>query len=102
MNHAHRGKGHCCAQLPSAGAARGVKSHVDKTEVTLTQRQEGIQIPGTRWARGGPGERAGLHGASWLNRSGGAAEQQGRQAGGPYGGNRGDALTGFVVSHGLD
>lgn len=37
-------KGHCFAQLPSAGAAWGVESQIDKSEMTLKQRQEGCRL----------------------------------------------------------
>lgn len=36
-------KGHCFARLPSAGAAWGVESQIDKSEMTLKQRQEGCR-----------------------------------------------------------
>lgn len=36
-------KGHCLAQRRSAGAARGIESHGDKTEVT---KWGGVQSPG--------------------------------------------------------
>lgn len=72
-----RCKGHCLAQLPSAGAARGVKSHGDKTEMTLTQRRRGIRTRRTRWMRGTMGKWDWLHGASSLNKDARAAEQEG-------------------------
>lgn len=37
-------KGHCFAQLPSAGAAWGVESQIDKSEMTLKQRQDGCRL----------------------------------------------------------
>lgn len=37
-------KGHCFAQLPSAGAACGVETQIDKSEMTLKQRQEGHRL----------------------------------------------------------
>lgn len=39
-------KGHCFAQLPSARAARGVESQIDKSQMTLKQKAGGLQ---TRW-----------------------------------------------------
>lgn len=72
-----RRKGHCLAQLPSAGAARGVKSHGDKTGMTLTQRRGGSQTPRTRWMRWMMGKWDGLHRESSLNKDNRAAEQEG-------------------------
>jgi len=37
-------KGHSFAQPPSAGAARGVESQIDNSEMTLKQRQECLSI----------------------------------------------------------
>lgn len=37
-------KGHYFAQLPPVRAAQGVKSHTDKSELTLKWRQEGKQL----------------------------------------------------------
>lgn len=37
-------KGHCFAQLPSAGAAWGVESQIDKSEMTLKQIEDGCRL----------------------------------------------------------
>lgn len=44
MNHIHHEKVIVFAQLPSAGAARGVESQIDKSEMTLKQRQDGCRL----------------------------------------------------------
>lgn len=66
-------KGHCFAQLPSAGAVRGVESHVDRSEMTLKQRQEGGRLlvcplyeAGAETAQSC--ERLAACAASWLNK----------------------------------